>query len=215
MTTMSTDSLAPDIVVPDLGEFPRLAGEALDEGSAEARRYFESRKRDDVEGPLASMITRSVAKERLRTHGLIGEEFEVVDVALLGLRLLVKGMKHQYRIAIWKSPDDRIPGPGHSRGRQFFIERNQLPLFGNINCDDLEINLALVWNASPSYYLTDLFLHMPIGTADTVFQPAESRWSCRVPLPAELLAKAPSDDSQPRDLPYSRADAEEDKAEEG
>lgn len=214
MTIVSTDFPSPDLVIPDLGDFLREAGEALDAGTAQARQHYEHRKREDIEAPLAAMITRSVVKERLGNYGLQTEDFETVDIPLIGIRVVLRGDNWNYLVAIWKSTDGDMPAPGHSGRRRYFLAKNQLALNLGIDWSNEEINLALVWNASPAFYLTDLYLHMPKGTAASFFKAPESYWSQKVPLPAELLES--EDASQDRDdtLPYEKAEDEEARAEE-
>jgi hypothetical protein len=210
MTIMSTDFPSPETVMPDVEDFLRIAGEGLDAGTAEAREHYERRRRE-IEPELASMITRSVAKERLSEHGLLTEEVQMIDVPLIGLRVVVPRPTRLYRVAIWKSPDDRIPAPGQSHRKRLFLERNQLALA--IPWDRPEIHLALVWNASAAFYLTDLFLHMPSGTGESFFRSPESYWSRKIPLPVELEKPVAWAEEQPEALPYEKDEKEEGKAE--
>ncbi|MCH7697657.1 MAG: hypothetical protein IH865_01775 [Chloroflexi bacterium] len=209
---MNTSFPSSDLVVPELAGFLRLAGEALDTGTALARNHYEQRK-GQLENELASMITRSGAKAVMKKRGLDTDDLETVDLPLVGLRVVVQSPFRKYRIAIWKSPDEDIPAPGRSRGRQYFLRRNQLSLALDIPWQENEINLVLTWNVSLEFYLTDLFLHMPSSTAESFYKSPQSYWSERVPLPAEFpnVDQNQTGDDEVEDLPYMKADEDEEE----
>lgn len=107
---MSTKQPDFETVMAEIGQFINTTVEGLELGTAHARSYYESRG-THLEPPLASMLTRSLAKEHIREKcGLTIEEFEQEDVALIGLRAKVQ----RYHVWIWKSPDEKIPNPGPS-----------------------------------------------------------------------------------------------------
>lgn len=206
ITTMSTNIPNPETVLAELSEFLRIAVEGLDAGTTHARQYYEARNRP-VEGPLASMLTRSVAKEYITERcRLTVEEFEQKEVGNLGLRAAVL----KYDVWIWKSPDNNIPYPGDSDLKRRFLSQRQLA-FGLPEFFIRAFNLVLLWNADHKYRLADAYLALPKSAPDRPFGPTDVYWCERVPHPALLVAPVNSAQRGPLPEPvrFERRDTEE------
>jgi hypothetical protein len=196
----STNNIpAPEDVIHELADFLRIAAEGLDAGTTHARQYYETRGRP-LEGVLASMLTRSKAKEYIaeKAHLQI-EEFQQKEVALLGLRMTVS----RYNVWLWKSPDRTVPGGGSSSLKRRFLDHNQL-VFTLPEFFLPSLNLALLWNADQHFQLTDMYLAMPKSAPDRPFGPADVYWSRRLPHPALTVEPpaATTDRAAPLPLPY-------------
>ena len=165
-----------ETVMAEIGQFINTTVEGLELGTAHARSYYESRG-THLEPPLASMLTRSLAKEHIREKcGLTIEEFEQEDVALIGLRAKVQ----RYHVWIWKSPDEKIPNPGPSLMRRLFLDQVQLSLALE-GLASPEFNLALIWNTTAEYVLTDTYLALPRSSPKNVKEFIDVHWCHPIP----------------------------------
>ncbi len=175
-----------DVVYAELADFLAIVVEGLERGTAHASAYYETRNRK-IESALASMLTRSVAKEYLSDKALIAiQEFDRKDIANIGLRMSVG----RHDIWIWKSPDNNIPYPGPSLLKRRFLNQGQShfdsPVFSIIP----DIRLAIIWNVDSRYRLTEVYLALPKGAPTTIFGAPDTYWCRPIPYGAETAQPA-------------------------
>lgn len=195
-----------DTVYRDIGEFLIVAVEGLEAGTAHAREYYERRKRD-IEPPLASTMTRSIAKEHISEKcGLSVEEFKQKEIANIGLRAVVRN----YRVWIWKSPNDGIPYPGRSSLKRNFLDQAQLS-FTTPGFSLPVVNLVLLWNATAKYLLTETYLALPKSAPDHFFGPTDVYWCRAIPHPETTVRPAETvrTESDEDTVTYERSEEEE------
>lgn len=191
----------PQGVISDITPLVPVLYQALEEGTTQAREYFDSLDRP-TDASLYPCLVRYHAKQRLRNQRW-SALCDVDDLANNGLALTFD----RYRIRILKSSHGDIPAPGTSRTRQRFWAQDwtqeAFPFREDeaLELQDIIINLLIIWDVGPTHNL-NLQIACP-KSGDIMPESVEVYWKQPLPHVAETVTYAqssPEDEDDFEDL---------------
>lgn len=206
MTTSLRIIPSADAVFNDLKPLLAASYDAFEQGTFEARDYFQRIKKD-IDPYVFAHLSRYHAREVLTAKGYSASGIENLP------ELMLKPLSNSgiylaylhYRVRVMKFKRE-VPHPGRSQSRQRLYEQDweQLRLdFPDIDDPRDCLGLLLLWRVDESYGLKSFSLACPQG-AGTARDSVRLYWN--KPIPMEylqniLIAPPPEQPSELEDLP--------------